>query len=503
MKVEIKQLVLKNYKSHQDLTVNFGERTEITGDNAVGKSSTGEAIPYTLYGTDLLGSKLDPTPITYEADETLVSLLLEIDGKQVLLGRALRKGKTQYYINEVPVKAGQFNELVDSLFDRDLFLSLYNPSFFPSLHWEKQRAMILEYVSTPLTKEVLKCLPEAQAKALETGLKKHSLEDLEKIHKENKRKQDKAYIAAQSRTKTLKEQLEEQAPTVPLDSLKAELDQLTKQRDEINQMIESADDNNRDYTVLENEIDFLENKKRQLVAETQRIKNEPINETCSTCGQPLKEESIKKIKQDKKKRIAELVQEFNEAHLKQVKHMTQLSEMEYIDVTEQFEKMRELSAKIEQIEREILKHSQYEAAIKMVEEAESKEKEILESLNNSIFILDSIKEFRAKEAELQVEKVQSLFETLSIKLFETLKNGEMKPTFEIELDGKPYRKLSLSESIRAGLEMREVLSKQSGLIAPVFLDNSESITKFKEPTGQLIVARVLAGQKLKIEAVSP
>jgi hypothetical protein len=70
------------------------------------------------------------------------------------------------------------------------------------------------------------------------------------------------------------------------------------------------------------------------------------------------------------------------------------------------------------------------------------------------------------------------------------------------MDGKDYRKLSLSESIRAGLELRDVLSQQSGLIAPTFVDNAESITRFKQPNGQLIISRVVADQELTIEAVS-
>lgn len=87
MQIEFKSLKLQNFKSHQDLTVNFGERTVITGDNAKGKSTIPEAITWLLYGTDTLGSKLDPSPITYEADETMVSLLMDIDGTELLLGR--------------------------------------------------------------------------------------------------------------------------------------------------------------------------------------------------------------------------------------------------------------------------------------------------------------------------------------------------------------------------------------------------------------------------------
>jgi len=94
-----------------------------------------------------------------------------------------------------------------------------------------------------------------------------------------------------------------------------------------------------------------------------------------------------------------------------------------------------------------------------------------------------------------------LFKNLSIKLFETVKTtGEMKPKFEIQMDGKDYRKLSLSESIRTGLELRDVLSQQSEIITPCFVDNAESITRFTEPNGQLIMSSVVAGMELTIES---
>ena len=92
-----------------------------------------------------------------------------------------------------------------------------------------------------------------------------------------------------------------------------------------------------------------------------------------------------------------------------------------------------------------------------------------------------------------------MFENLSIKLFEELKTtGENKPTFIVQMDGKDYMKLSFSEQTRAGLEIRDVLSEQSDLIVPCFVDNAETITKFKDPNGQLIISRVVAGKELEV-----
>ncbi|MFH0067523.1 AAA family ATPase [Peribacillus sp. NPDC056705] len=501
MRVIFKTLTLVNFKSLRDITVNFGERTDITGDNAIGKTSITEAIPWLLYGMDALGSKLDPTPITYEAEETKVSLLLEVDGKELMLGRSLKKNKTSYYVNDVPSKAGEFNEVVARLFDKDLFLSLYNPNYFPSMHWEKQRSMLLQYVTSPVNKEILKHMPDEQRKSLSALLKKHSLEDIKKIHAENKTNLDKKYIAAQSKTKTLKEQLDYISPTVALDSLKVEESQLLKQIKEIEKVTDSAGDINRRINTLNTRISSMLAERDQMKDDFQRLKDEEIQGSCRVCKQPLIEESLQSAELEKQERIKKFKENYN-VHVKLRKELEEeLAELEYIDVSEQLEKVRELEQEREPLLQEIRNHGQYEQLLSQVNLAQATENETLKSLNESIFILDCVKAFKAKEAELQAEKVQALFKTLSVRLFEEQKNGEMKNTFEIEMDKKPYRKLSLSEGIRAGLELRDVLSQQSELITPVFVDNAESITSFKQPSGQLIVSRVVAGQVLKIEGV--
>lgn len=503
MKINLKTLTLQNFKSHRDLTVNFGELTQITGDNAKGKSTIQEAITFLLYGIDPLGSKMDPTPITYAADETLVQVLFKVDEKQLLLGRGLKKGKSQYYINEVPSKAGEFNELVEQLFDKELFLSLFNPNYFFSLHWEKQRAMVLQYVTAPANKEVLKQLPELQANRLGDLLKKHSLDDLEKIHKENKKKKDKQYIAAQSRTKTLQEQLSQLTdPKQDIDSLNAELGSIDKQVRELENKMDQAFEKNREYDNVRSKILALQDQIEMSKERWPLLKNEAIEDTCRTCKQPLTEEAVDAVKSDKEQRMAEYKAKHNKLLKERDELKKQLSELEFIDVSELREQIAAIDEKGQPIREAIRIHSQYEGLKTQVNNAEADENSTLQALNDSIFVLDSIKAFRAKEAELQAEKVQALFENLSFKLFEVQKNGEIKVLFEIEMDGKGYSKLSLSEGIRAGLELREVLSKQSEVVTPVFIDNCESITSFKQPTGQLITSTVVAGQELKIEAVS-
>ncbi|GIO22459.1 AAA family ATPase [Oceanobacillus sp. J11TS1] len=498
MEIKLKELKLNNFESHQDLTVNFGEVTKITGDNAEGKSTIPRAITWSLYGIDTFGSKLDPTPTTYDADETLVSLLLDVDGIETELGRQLKKGKTKYLINEVPSKASEFNEYLDGLFTKELFLSLFNPLYFFTMHWEKQRAMLLNYVTAPSNKEVFKELPEAQAAKLGALVKKHSLVDLNKIHRDNKNKLDKQYIAAQSRTKTLKEQLDEFQTLVPLPSLRTELKIFSKERDEIQEVIDLAGSNNSKINKLQSQIQRLQDDRDFLRTNFERIKEEQIQDHCQTCKQPLQGDALKAVEEDKQQRQDSVAKDFKSAVAERKKLEEELAQLEYIDVSEQLQKANELQAKIAPIEQEMQKHERFEMVKEAVTDAEQQEKETLEQLNESIFILDSIKDFYGKEAELQAKKVQDLFDRLSVKLFEQQKNGEIKTTFVIQMDGKDYLQLSLSEKIKAGLELREVLSGQSDIVAPAVVDNSESITKFKQPSGQLLMLKVVEGKELEV-----
>jgi len=499
--VEIKfnQLTLQNFKSHKDLVVKFGDMTKILADNTKGKSSIGEAVTWLLYGFGLLGGKLEPSPRTYQADNTIVTLQLSVNGEDLLLSREIDRGSNKFYVNEVPSKATEFKEVVEKLFDKHLFLSLFSPNYFFTFDWKQQRQMILKYTTAPANKEVLKELPKPQSDKLSVLVKKHSLRDLEMIHKNNKTKLNEQYIEARSRTKTLREQLEQQAPTVPLDSLNVELKQLVKERNAIEAITDKAQDTNGRINRLHTRIHLLTTERDHIKESFNELKSEPIQDTCRVCHQTLQDEAINAVEAEKEQRIQQVKLKFQEVVDERKALEEELKTLEYVDVSEQMEKARSLQEKISPIEYEISKHREYKFLEEQVNAAEANEKETLESLNESIFILDAIKDFEAKEAELQVKKVQDLFKNLSIKLFKNLKTkDEENTTFIVQMDGKDYSQLSFSEKTRAGLEVRDVLSMQSGVIAPCFVDNGETITKFQKPYGQLIITRVVEGKELEV-----
>lgn len=499
VEIIIKSIEMENFKSHKALSINFGDITNIFGKNGAGKSSVADAVTWVLFGLDQLGTKLDPNPINDLSLESKVTLTLIADGKEIILGRAQKK-TANYYIDDVPKKATEFNQLVADLFNKDLFLSMFNPIYFFTQNWKDQRAQVLQYVDEPLNSEVLAELPKIQSELLEKHLKKHSLEELESIHKERFKARDTEYTRASERLLTLQEQLEKDsnAELVDVDSINKQIESLVKERDGLDEKRHLAFKSIQQRSALQSEIEHLSErifKQRELALS---IREEKLEDSCQTCGQELDITAFKTVKEHHAKRFKEAIEtgKAMTAELQALKEkLAALPEVEMPD-TQQLSKELDdqiypLMAQRDAVERL--------TALKTDIEISRERKEILRTeRNESQSIRDAIKAFEAKRALLQVKKVNDLFTTISVQLFEELKNGNRKDTFEIEMDGKPYSKLSTAEKIKCGLEMVEVLSKQSGVIIPTFVDNAESILRYTAPVGQLIAAKVKPGE-LKIE----
>ncbi|MGX5627301.1 AAA family ATPase [Bacillus cereus] len=490
MKINFKKLSIVNFKNHENLEVTFGEITTISGPNGAGKSSIGEAITWVLYGIDPYGTKNEPKPIGNEDAETKVELLIQVDDKDILIGKAQKKA-AKYFINEVPKKAKEFESFIDELFDKQAFLSLFNPGHFSSQHWQTQREQLLSYVGEPLKKEVFAELPKIQVGLLEENLKKLSIEDLQKVHVERKKTHEKSYERASERVITLKEQYEKQkaeSTDINKEEIESQLSELQTKRSEIDKTIKDSQNKQQQYNIVQNKIDRLKwqvTRQKEIVI---GIRDEKLQDTCHTCGQALQDEALDKVKQNKIDRFEQektigsnIVKELKELEAS-IKEMS----LEEVDPTQ----TREIDEKIYELNGLLRQSQQLELLQKEIDEAAETQAKIRKEKNESIAIIDAIKDFRTKRSELMVSKIQSLFTSIDVQLYETLKNGEERATFEILMDGKPYSRLSTAEKIKAGLELIEVLSKQSQLVVPTFVDNAESIIHFTKPAGQLIIAKV-------------
>lgn len=499
MKITFNQLNITNFKNHEELVILFGDITTISGKNGEGKSSIGEAVTWLLNGTDPFGVKIDPKPISDAAAETKVELLLQVDDKSILLSKVQKKA-AKFTINEVPKKAKEFEAFINELFDKQLFLSLFNPAFFSSQHWQTQREQLLSYVGEPLNAEVFEQLPKIQSDLLSELLKKNNLEDLNKIHVERRKTHEKAYERASERVITMKEQYEKQKEhvgNIDTKSIEAEMKKLQTEREEIGNKLKAAQDTERKYNNVKNKIESL---KQQIVRQKEivlKVRDTKIIDTCNSCGQGLQDEALEKAKQNKIARF-EYEKNLGSGLVKELKELeAAIKEMSVGEVD--LSVVSDIDKQLYELQGQLRAAQQLELMQKEIDAAAENQAKVRKEKNESISIIEAVKDFKTKRSELMVSKLKSLFTTLDIKLYEELKNGEERATFEVSVNGKGYSVLSTAEKIKAGLEVVDVLSKESDLIAPCFVDNAESIINFTKPAGQLIIAKV-ADVELNIKA---
>ena len=107
--------------------------------------------------------------------------------------------------------------------------------------------------------------------------------------------------------------------------------------------------------------------------------------------------------------------------------------------------------------------------------------------------------FAAKKAELLFANLT--MNRVAISLYNVAKStGEAKEEFKFTYNGRRYDRLSLSEKVRAGMEVSELMKRLTGRNYPQFLDNMESVDDIRnvQPSGQVIMARCVRNADLSV-----
>lgn len=213
-KVQLKEMHLVNFRGHKNLKVSFSNETTISGDNRLGKSTVFDAFIWTLFGKDQFDRKdheIIPIIDNKRADriDPEVTVVIEFENREMSLKRVMhqkwvrKRGTaeevfdgcdTLYYINDVPLKAGEYKARVDLIVEESLFKLITNPSSFLSLHWTKQREFLFQIAGTISDNEIAATDPRfaqllemlkgeklAEFKKSLSARKKKLKEDLENI----------------------------------------------------------------------------------------------------------------------------------------------------------------------------------------------------------------------------------------------------------------------------------------------------------------------------------
>lgn len=167
MKIQLKKLIISNFKGIKSLEIDFKDVTTIEGANRTGKSTVFDAFNWLLFGKtsddrkDFNIKPLSEKNQVIQMLENEVIAIIDTDGREIKIKRTHREkwiqkrgesektftgNETIYEWNDVPLTMNEFQSKIEGLVDENLFKLVTNPLFFNSLHWEKRRNMLISLI---------------------------------------------------------------------------------------------------------------------------------------------------------------------------------------------------------------------------------------------------------------------------------------------------------------------------------------------------------------------
>ena len=172
-----------------------------------------------------------------------------------------------------------------------------------------------------------------------------------------------------------------------------------------------------------------------------------------------------------------------------------LSEVEYARLKECREELRECAADLKAAQA---------AADQKPEDFDGKIKTAQDKITALKKLIADVAIYVSERAKLTFSALK--MNRVEISLYDVVKTtGERKDAFKFTYGGRRYDRLSLSEKIRAGMEVSELMKRLTGRNYPVFVDNMESVDDLNNvrPTGQVIMAKCVSGTPLAVRPVRP
>ncbi len=242
---------------------------------------------------------------------------------------------------------------------------------------------------------------------------------------------------------------------------------------------------------------------------------------CPTCRRPVTEQNLSEVQGALQKVIDAIVADGQE-------QQAQLKELQELDTKAQAvfgqfqtdnlrEEIQRLSACLEYGNLSQQKYEQMngcradllqcQAQLRAAEAAPAQKPEDFDSqiayaqqeVKNLKVLISNVIIYTRVRAELTFETLK--MNKVAISLYDVMKTtGEQKAAFKFTYNGRRYDRLSLSEKIRAGMEVSELVKRLTGRNYPVFVDNMESVDDLANvhPTGQVIMAKCVHGAALEV-----
>ena len=500
-----------------DYGINF-----VLGDNGLGKTSIAEAIAFAFMGTGLFGEKTLDRLQNGDAKEMFVSVKFADEAGEIHELTKTRKNNANgitydgYNVRQT--------DLYNLFGDKDLFLSMFNPLYFVETLGADGKNLLEKLLPVVSHEEVLAALPEEAREALkdenifspETYIQNRRAEvkELEEtlIYMQGQSdlleggaKKARAELAAaaaelEEKKALIQEDAQEGSQPETLAGAKLELQKVQNKA--------FVFDGDMEICRLEAVLEPLYAKHKAIFKYLHEV---CTGQKCALCGHEMEDADVVAARAELKRNLEECISEGRAAKA-ELKRLTQEKEeklraFQEAQAAETARLEKSIAALGTQCQTDSLRKEcgELETKIRMLSETLEQPdiKGEMESIQQEIdakkLLISHAVNYLGKKNELLFAPLK--MNRVSISLSEVKKTtGEVKDTFKFAYNGKEYAKLSLSEKLRAGLEIAELVKRLSGRCYPTFIDNGESISVVDNVrlTGQTLFSKVQKDRPLTI-----
>ena len=203
MKIKLLKMHIQNFKGCKDREVSFGDRTDIKGANATGKTTVFDAFTWLLFGKDSLGNtKFDIRPLDADGNminnlEISVEASIRVNDEEYTLKKTQKQvwrkkrgtdttefqgNVNEFEINGYPKSEKEFKAFIAGVVDENIFNLVTNPNAFNALPWKEQREILMKFVGIMSDAEIaltygdkyILLIPELKIASTDDILKKYT-----------------------------------------------------------------------------------------------------------------------------------------------------------------------------------------------------------------------------------------------------------------------------------------------------------------------------------------
>jgi len=342
--------------------------------------------------------------------------------------------------------------------------------------------------------DIKKSLSDAIIKMNETkhavDITKREKERKEKLINELKQEFYKVASSEFSNDSTICPTCKQPLPIDEVDKLKKEFDNKKEQRlYEINELGKS---HKRDLEELISQLDILQKEYSEAEKEVSWLKELLQN----------KEDEIKTLEEELKSIDITRLPKYKEIQEKLMKLYKEKEEVENLkNAQDNSKEIQDIESRIATINKKIARAELAKENEERVEELKARERELAEMVAETEKVEYLCNQYIITKAELLESRLNSKFRTVKFKLFDIQINGALNETFVATVNGVPFNDLNDAAKINAGLDIINTLNDYYGCIAPIFIDNRESVNEIVDVKSQVINLIVSKDKELRVEVL--